>query len=365
MSDSLTTRPDGPSPALKQAADILDHRAREMVEEYKERLRASNSPLLADEETRQQLWAQAMNVCADAAKILRGSSREPAEEDALSKRIGSQRARMRVVPGESLRAAVELSEAALSVVLKEISGSISQAEVAAVAMAIQRGMVGRIARAMASYVDYLFERVEESRAEERRRMSRELHDRVAHSMAVVYRSVDLYKALRERDPGRAEDKLTLIREMAQDALASAREISVELRRSVAEEGLEVALSDLLPMIVPADVKSSISVRGEESLIPSYVREDLFLILREALRNAVMHSGATEIKVSLLTDRCSIRAAVGDNGRGFEPGSETFAVGTGIRSMEERVDALCGSLNVRSAPAKGTRVEVRVPLARRA
>jgi len=344
-----------------RAAHVLDRRTPRIVEEYAERLRAADSPLLAEEQTRQQLWAQAANVCADAARILRGMPPAPAKDDALSRRIGSQRASMRVVPGESLRAAVELSEAALSVVLEEASESISHAEVAAVAMAIQRGMVGRISRAMSSYVDHLFEKVEESRAEERRKISRELHDRVAHSMAVVYRSVDLYKALRELDPERAEQKLALIREMAQDALASAREISVELRRSLVEEGLEVALSDLLPTIVPVGVKSSVSVRGEESLIPSYVREDLFLILREALRNSVVHSGASEIKVSLVTDPRSIRAAVADNGRGFDKDSEVPATGTGLRSIEERVAVLCGHLEVRSAPSKGTRVEVLVPV----
>ena len=61
-------------------------------------------------------------------------------------------------------------------------------------------------------------------------------------------------------------------------------------------GLEAALADLLRDLVPPDVRVDLSVSGDETLIPPETRNQLFLILREAIRNAVTHSGCSRITV---------------------------------------------------------------------
>lgn len=87
----------------------------------------------------------------------------------------------------------------------------------------------RVARmVMASYVDYLLTKVKETQFEERRRFSRELHDRLAHQMTVVSQSLDLYRSLAERNPERAEERLDLAQKNAHAALELMREFSHEL-----------------------------------------------------------------------------------------------------------------------------------------
>ena len=128
--------------------------------------------------------------------------------------------------------------------------------------------------------------------EERKRISRELHDRVAHSMGVVHQSLQLYEALKESDPERARVKIDLAKETTLEAMSLTRNLSLELRGSeVREGGLSAALSGLLEDAVPPDLECDLSVEGDEALVPAHVREQLFAVLREGVRNAVSHSEA--------------------------------------------------------------------------
>jgi PAS domain S-box-containing protein len=83
-----------------------------------------------------------------------------------------------------------------------------------------------------------------AQSEERRRLSRELHDRVAHDIALVHQSLELHEALKERNPEKSAAKLELARKATKEALESTRNLSMELRRPEVSRGLEAALSDL-------------------------------------------------------------------------------------------------------------------------
>jgi len=215
-----------------------------------------------------------------------------------------------------------------------------------------------------------------SEASERQRIGRELHDRVAHTMGVAHQSLQLYKVYAKSDPTRAADKLKLAMEATETALDQTRDLSAQLARSGTEEtrgGLETALRDLLDTHVPHGVEATLSVAGDESAVPSPAEEQAFLVMREAVRNAVAHSGCRRIAVSVDVDDAELRGRVEDDGAGFDPhGGESGwhddrgecgpAAGVGLRSMKERTEALGGLLDVSSKPGRGSAVEVRIPLA---
>ena len=196
-----------------------------------------------------------------------------------------------------------------------------------------------------------------AQSEERRRLSRELHDRVAYDMALVHQSLELHVALREIDPERAEGKMELAKETVKRALHSTRNLSMQLRRREASRSLEPALADLLGDLAPPAVGSGLTIEGDESPVPSEVRTQLFAILREAIRNAVTHSGCEEILVGLEISGEAIVGRVEDDGQG----SEEERPAGGIRSMRERAALLNGTLEVSSSPGRGTTVTVWVPL----
>jgi signal transduction histidine kinase len=197
------------------------------------------------------------------------------------------------------------------------------------------------------------------RAHERRVISRELHDRVAHAMGVVHQSLQLHEALSDRDPEKAAEKLGLAKRLTLEAMGQTRDLSRALRGGEAGEDLGAALSGILSDLVPAGVASELSVAGDEGTIPDGAREQLFLVLREAVRNAVSHSGAAKIGVSVAVEGERVVGAVEDDGRGFEKTSGPEEIG-GLAHMAERASLLGGTCSVESSPGKGTRVEVSLP-----
>jgi len=197
-------------------------------------------------------------------------------------------------------------------------------------------------------------------AAERERISRELHDRVAHSMGVAHQSLQLYDALVEKDSGRAHGRLRTAKEMVKTALEQTRNLSMELRRSETENGLVPALQDLLEVAVPDDVSTELSTSGVESLIPDHQRGQLYLILREAVRNAVRHSGCHRLTVGLDVTSEQVSGYVEDDGRGFD-GNGGTPDGLGLRSARERAALLEGSVEVYPSPEGGAGVRVRLPL----
>jgi signal transduction histidine kinase len=198
------------------------------------------------------------------------------------------------------------------------------------------------------------------RAHERRIISRELHDRVAHAMGVVHQSLQLHEALRDRDPEKAAEKLELAKRLTLEAMGQTRDLSRALRGEEAGEDLRVALSGMLSDLVPEGVARELSVAGDEGAIPDEAREQLFLVLREAVRNAASHSGAAKISVSVVVDGRRVVGAVEDDGRGFEKTGGPEESG-GLAHMAERASLLGGACSVESAPGEGTRVEVNLPV----
>jgi signal transduction histidine kinase len=205
--------------------------------------------------------------------------------------------------------------------------------------------------------------------EERQRISRELHDRVAHSMGVAHQSLQLYEAFLKKNPSSAAAKLDLAKETTRAALESTRNLSMELRRSEAEEGVVAALEDLVEAAVPPGMSAELRAEGDESHLPPYVRSQIFSILREGVRNAIRHSGADHLLVELSLTSEAATGSVEDDGRGLTESAEhgadggNGAAGGGLRSMKERAALLGGQLRLLSPPGGGTRIEVTVPLDR--
>ncbi|QIN77660.1 sensor histidine kinase [Rubrobacter marinus] len=348
------------------SADILEGRSDEVIEAYEGRLTAMGSPLVAEPEASEQLKVQARFVLREVVASLRGQGAPPGApggEDGLSETIGVSRASANVHAIHSLRAVVAFSEAALAVVVRNLPRSAtSTEEVAAVALAIQRIFMERVTTAALAYGNYLLARVHESHADERRRISRELHDRVAHAIMTTFRSLELYEMYETKDPSKAQARLELAKKTTWEALELTRGLSRELRSTSADEGLEVALSDLLSSVAPDGMRSWVSVEGDEALVPPQVRDELFLTLREGVRNAVAHSGGSMMSVKLSITEDHVTATVEDDGRGFDP-SGAASEGTGISSMRERVTLLGGTLGLASSSGEGARIEVSVPLPR--
>lgn len=195
--------------------------------------------------------------------------------------------------------------------------------------------------------------------DDRRWISRELHDRAAQSILVAVQELELGEAYDDSDPDRARACRARAKAAARAAFDTVRDLAWTLRQPVADDGLEVELARFLGRATPPGVDARVQARGDESLIEAPVRDELFLVLREAAHNALAHAGAQHIRVVLSVRPDRVDAAVQDDGVGMDPRS---AGHTGMSAMRERVCMLGGTFRVASPPQGGTRVDVLVPLA---
>lgn len=207
----------------------------------------------------------------------------------------------------------------------------------------------------------LHEALARARTHEQRRIGRELHDRVGQLMALVHQSLELHEYFEGRDPGKAAEKMDLAKRATREALEATRDLSRVLSVAEAEGGLQVALSELLRDLATPWIAHEVSVEGDESSVPPEVGEQLFLILREAVRNALAHSGCERLAVRLRLNGEEAIGVVEDDGTGFGP-EETRQEGAGgLDFMAERAVLVGGTCRIDPSPLGGTRVEVIIPL----
>jgi signal transduction histidine kinase len=180
-------------------------------------------------------------------------------------------------------------------------------------------------------------------------------------MALVNQSLELYGYFEGRDPGKAAEKMVLAKRATREALEATRNLSRALSAAEATGGLQAALSDLLRDVAPPWIAHDLIAEGDESAVSPEALEQLFQIMREAVRNALAHSGCERLAVRLRITGDEAIGVVEDDGRGFGP-EESRQEGTrGLDFMAERARLVGGTCRVGSSALGGTRVEVVVPL----
>ncbi|WP_018461787.1 sensor histidine kinase [Thermus oshimai] len=186
--------------------------------------------------------------------------------------------------------------------------------------------------------------------EERRRVGRELHDGVGSLLTATL----LTLKLAERHP----ERLPEVRAQLAQALEEVRRLSRELRMPLLDE---FSLEEALRRYLEGYRRQGLQVEARLAVPPmDKVKEAaLFRVVQEALTNVLKHAGAKRVRVELLAEGERLFGVIEDDGKGFDPHKTPPSVG--LLGMQERVQALGGSLFVHSQPGEGTRVEFGVPL----
>jgi signal transduction histidine kinase len=204
----------------------------------------------------------------------------------------------------------------------------------------------------------LYERSRElSVLEERARLARELHDAVSQRLFSIRAHARAAQVLVAKDPARAAAELDSIAELGAQAHGELRAVIDGL----APPELDGLAESLRRYVLLAGRAHGIEVRLTASDVPELdarVSAAAFRVAQEALHNALRHSGATEVSVTLSRSRRRVVLEISDDGMGFDP--ELASGGLGLASMRERAAAVGGVLRISSAPGAGTRVRLAVP-----
>jgi signal transduction histidine kinase len=192
--------------------------------------------------------------------------------------------------------------------------------------------------------------------EERTRIARELHDRLAQSLVYLGYELDRLVKRRERD-----DELARLRDEVRMAVTELRETLVQLRSTVnAEHPLEVHVRQLAERFTRrTGVAVDLELRPVTPL-PPRVDQEVLRILQEALNNVERHAGATRVVLGWSMDHGRVRFVVEDDGRGFDPDVTTARSDAfGLVGMSERADVIGARLRVERSGQGGTCVSLEV------
>jgi signal transduction histidine kinase len=207
----------------------------------------------------------------------------------------------------------------------------------------------------------LYEQAQELAAlEERQKLARELHDSVSQALYGMALGLHTARLQLDRDPGALPESLDYLLSLADAALAEMRALIFELRpESLETEGLVAALSKQGAAL---QARHDIVVQMdlcEEPGVSLKAKQELYRIAQEALHNTVKHARASKVDLVLRQTATAVILEVRDDGVGFDP-LGSFPGHLGLRSMQERVSKLGGSLQIESAPGQGTHLLAQVP-----
>ena len=341
---------------------ILSHELREkIVSSFEHHLRAQGSSILDSVDAREQMLDQVRSILDEVVDSYGGAPENIGlGVMSLSVEIGASRAIEGVHPAESLHAASVLFETALPFV-RRVFSAVGRPDAEA-ALVLHRLVMSRIASSAVSYTGFMLKTIRDSHRAELALLARDLHDHAAHAIGVAIQNLELHEVHASRDVVQAQEKLHRARKAMRQALDSVRHFSVELRTTVRPDELEQAITEYLAANADRNFRTSVKVTGDTAMLPRQVCEEVYVTLREAIRNALVHSGTTQLNVTVGISESQLLARVSDTGQGFSVEEATRnSEGIGLSSMRERMQLLDGALRVSSLRGHGTTVEISIPL----
>jgi signal transduction histidine kinase len=209
----------------------------------------------------------------------------------------------------------------------------------------------------------LYERVGElSVMEERARLARELHDAVSQKLFSIRAKARAASVLAARDPARAAAEMDSVAALTGAAHAELRAVISGLAPpDLGECGLAESLRRYAAL---AGLAQGVTVRftaGEVPALGSARETAVYRVGQEALHNALRHSAAAQVEISLSRTARKLTLTVTDDGRGFT--ANTPVAGLGLTSMRQRAAEVGADLSITSSPGAGTTVKLEVPIER--
>jgi signal transduction histidine kinase len=200
-----------------------------------------------------------------------------------------------------------------------------------------------------------------SQEQERKALSRELHDEIGQLLTALRMELGNLERSRVASGGEADTHLEQAKKLAETTLKTTRDIAM---------GLRPAMLDLLGLGPALEWQTreysrryktpiQLDVAGDLRDLPDPHRTYLYRIVQEGLTNCARHAQAKNIRVSLKDANGQLAVTVEDDGVGFDQhGGVSY--GLGLLGITERVRELCGKIAIQSEPGKGTRLEVMLP-----
>jgi signal transduction histidine kinase len=241
-----------------------------------------------------------------------------------------------------------------------------------IVLTVGAGLTGRGIRARTNTLEHRAEaldreeqqRAAEAAAEERRRIARELHDIISHSLGVVVLQAGAAEQVLDRDPARAREVLESIRATGQEAIGemgtllglldSSPRSSREPQPSLAD------LDGLVSRMRDAGLSVDLEIEGQRRELPAALELSAFRVIQEGLTNSLKHARAAHVRAVLRYREDELEVDVADDG---VAGGNGVGTRRGLAGMRERVEVFGGTLEAGPQPGGGWTLHATFPVAR--
>ena len=209
-------------------------------------------------------------------------------------------------------------------------------------------------------------RAQEILAGERARIARDIHDEVGAGLTQLVLLGEVNQSeLPANSPARRQ--FDQVSEKARGLLRAMNEVVwvVNSQRDTLRDFASYVSKYAQTFLQPTAIRCRLDVGEEISAVPFdlAIRRNLFLAVKEALHNAVKHSGATELFLRIHRRAQSVVVVIEDNGKGFDPAAAD-PQGNGLSNMAQRTESVGGACRINARPGAGCRIEFTAPLVHR-
>lgn len=351
-----------PAGHYEHFARLIEQDRSLILAEYERSLVELRSPIIGDPHFREQALANGAQALDDVTESVRANAiRINAEYKLLAWAMGETRAANELWPTDTLPSAVALFNTVVRVLARHIEADPALLPAHTIALVtLNESINRRIRESTLAYTWYLLGRIQTAHVDERHRIARELHDRLGEGVSGALRQLELHELTEPERP----DESRLCNALAKRALVEVMDhlhiVISDLRRDFVTS-LGKALGDYIASTA-TDVDVRLHISGDERWAPPTVIDETYLILREAVRNALAHGEPQLLLVGVDLAPHELHAWVEDDGRGFDPcGPDLGAGSAGLDTMRERAALIGGKLTVTSSPGEGTQIDLLLPL----
>lgn len=201
----------------------------------------------------------------------------------------------------------------------------------------------------------------EAEENERQRIAKDLHDGVGQMMSAAKMNLSAFED--DLNFSTLEQKNTFgkIISLVDESCREVRNVShIMMPNALLKNGLSDAIKDFVDKLSNKNLKVQVYTEGLDERIDANIETVLYRVIQECVNNAIKHSGASTLDISVIKDQDGISGTIEDNGKGFDTTDKDKFEGVGLKNITTRIEYLKGTVDFDSAPGRGTLVALHVP-----
>ena len=202
----------------------------------------------------------------------------------------------------------------------------------------------------------------EAEENERQRIAKDLHDGVGQMMSAAKMNLSAIESEIPFTNESQKQSFEKIISLVDESCREVRTVShIMMPNALLRTSLANAIHEFVNKLGNKSLQVHVYTEGLEEKLDSNLETVLYRVIQESVHNAIKHAAATTLDISLIRDKDGISGTIEDNGKGFDPADTSRFEGIGLKNIMTRIAYLKGTVDVDSAPGRGTVVAFHVPV----